>query len=57
MNNEQIKGIVRHIATALGGVAVSAGYLSESDVTTLAGGLAILIGLAASIISKFNRGN
>ena len=57
MNREQLMGIVRHIVTAIGGVGVSAGYLSESDVTTLAGGLAILIGLAASIISKFNRGN
>lgn len=54
MNNEQIKGIVRHIVTAIGGVGVSAGYLSESDVTTLAGGVAILVGLAASFIVKRN---
>ena len=54
MNREQLMGIVRHIVTAIGGVGVSAGYLSESDVTTLAGGVAILVGLAASFIAKRN---
>lgn len=57
MNREQLMGIVRHIVTALGGVGVSAGYLSESDVTTLAGGVAIIVGLAASFIVKLNQGN
>ena len=54
MNREQLMGIVRHIVTAIGGVGVSAGYLSESDVTTLAGGVAILVRLAASFIVKRN---
>lgn len=57
MNREQLMGIVRHIVTALGGIGVSTGYLSESDVTTLAGGVAIIVGLAASFIVKLNRGN
>jgi hypothetical protein len=50
--NNQIAGIVRHILTSVGGALVAAGYLTSDEWTAVAGALAVLIGVAWSIITK-----
>lgn len=52
MNKEQIMGLVRHIATFLGGILVAKG-LATSDMTNeLVGSFLSLVGVAWSILSK-----
>jgi hypothetical protein len=53
--NEIVAGIIRHALTALGGVLVGAGYLTSDEWTTIAGALAVFIGVVWSVISKPQR--
>ena len=50
--NDIVAGLIRHALTTLGGVLVGAGYLTSDEWTTIAGALAILIGVVWSVISK-----
>jgi hypothetical protein len=52
MTKEQILGIVRHVLTAMGGVAVILGYYDESTVTQITGGLMTAAGFVWSIANK-----
>lgn len=49
---EMIGGLVRHLVTTFGGVLVTGGYMSSSDLTTLGGAAAILIGVGWSLFVK-----
>jgi hypothetical protein len=50
--NEIVAGLIRHALTTLGGVLVGAGYLTSDEWTTIAGALAIFVGVVWSVISK-----
>lgn len=47
-----ILGLVRHGVTTMGGVLVTAGYVDESGIQTLAGAAAVLVGAGLSVIDK-----
>jgi hypothetical protein len=47
-----IAGIIRHLLTAAGGALVAGGYLTSDQWTTIAGALAIIVGVVWSVISK-----
>ena len=47
-----IAGIIRHLLTAAGGVFVAGGYLTSDQWATIAGALAIIVGVVWSVISK-----
>ena len=47
-----VSGIIRHVLTTAGGALVAAGYLTSDQWTTIAGALAVIIGVVWSIISK-----
>lgn len=49
--NAQIQGFIRHILTALGGLAVGKGWVDESTATQLVGGAATIIGFAWSFFA------
>lgn len=49
---EQISGIVRHILTTLGGVFVTQGVVSDGQLEAIAGGLAVVVGVAWSFWIK-----
>ena len=55
MNTQQIAGIIRHVATLIGGVLIAFGWLSEDTLTQLtealvmvSGGIISLVGIIAS---------
>jgi hypothetical protein len=50
--NDIVAGLIRHALTTLGGVLVGAGYLTSDEWTTIAGALAVFIGVVWSVISK-----
>jgi hypothetical protein len=52
MTKEQILGIIRHVLTAVGGMAVILGYYDESTVTQITGGLMTAAGFVWSIVNK-----
>jgi hypothetical protein len=52
MTKEQILGIIRHVLTAVGGMAVILGYYDESTVTQITGGLMTAAGFVWSIANK-----
>jgi hypothetical protein len=52
MKKEQVLGIVRHILTFVGGIAIAKGLIDETVVTELSGALITLIGGIWSVISK-----
>lgn len=52
MNRDTILGIVRHVLTAAGGIAVTKGYLDESALVAGVGALVALAGVIWSIIDK-----
>lgn len=52
MNPAIMKGVIRHALTTLGGGALAGGYMTESDVTAIAGAISTLIGFAMSLIAK-----
>jgi hypothetical protein len=47
-----LSGIIRHVLTTVGGALVAAGYLTSDQWTTIAGALAVIIGVVWSVISK-----
>ena len=49
---EAIKGVVRHVITTMGGVLVSSGMISGSDLEMLAGAASVVVGIIWSIVSK-----
>ena len=52
MNKDQILGIVRHVLTFGGGVAVGKGWVDEATMTAIVGALVTLAGAIWSIRSK-----
>ncbi len=52
MNKESVLGVLRHILTFGGGLAVSKGYLDEASSVELVGAAITIIGVAWSIIQK-----
>jgi hypothetical protein len=47
-----VAGIIRHVLTMAGGALIAAGYLTSDQWTTIAGALAVIIGVVWSVISK-----
>lgn len=52
LTKEQLKGIVRHTLTFVGGILVLKGYLDEALVTEIVGAGVTLTGAIWSIIQK-----
>jgi len=52
MNQEQIFGVIRHVFTAVGGIVIAQGYISDSMYTELSGAVLTLIGVVWSITAK-----
>lgn len=52
LTKEQLKGIVRHTLTFVGGILVMKGYLDEQLVTEIVGAGVTLAGAIWSIIQK-----
>ena len=50
---ETILGIIRHILTFGGGIAVTDGYATADEVTAGVGAAATLIGVIWSIVAKY----
>ena len=51
MNREQVLGIIRHILTFGGGLAVSWGWVGEADIPQVVGAVLTLIGVGWSFFS------
>ena len=49
---DAISGLIRHFLTTAGGGLVAAGYLTSEQWATIAGALAVIIGVVWSVISK-----
>ncbi len=47
-----ILGVIRHVLTFGGGLGVSGGYLTESDLTTAVAAIITLAGLLWSVVDK-----
>jgi hypothetical protein len=54
IQQEQVLGVIRHIITFGGGYLVSRGKLSPTDVETIAGIVAAIVGVGWSFYSKTN---
>lgn len=52
---DSILGLIRHLLTTCGGVAVANGYLTEQHLIDVTGALMILIGTGWSIYEKLKR--
>lgn len=52
MNQAQFLGIVRHVLTAAGGIAVALGYTTDSSASALTGAVLTMAGLAWSMWAK-----
>lgn len=52
MNKEQVFGLVRHVLTFVGGIAVAKGVLSDSTLVDAIGAVMTLVGVAWSMLSK-----
>lgn len=52
LTKEQLKGIIRHTLTFVGGILVLKGYLDEALVTEIVGAGVTLTGAIWSIIQK-----
>ena len=52
LTREQIDGLIRHGLTAIGGALVILGYLEESVVSEIIGGIMTAIGFIWSVKSK-----
>jgi hypothetical protein len=52
MNQEQIFGVIRHVFTAVGGIVIAQGYISDSMYTELSGAVLTLVGVIWSIVTK-----
>lgn len=55
MSKEQIFGIVRHIATAVGGGLILSGKADEALVQESIGALLTVLGVVWSLVEKSNR--
>ena len=44
--------LIRHALTALGGALIAAGYVTSEEWATIAGAIAVLIGVVWSVIAK-----
>lgn len=49
---EVIKGLIRHVLTAGGGVLVTNGYVGQSDLEAGVGAVIVLVGIVWSIAHK-----
>ncbi len=52
MKQEQILGIIRHVLTFVGGIAIAKGVIDEAMFTQISGAIVTLIGSIWSVISK-----
>jgi hypothetical protein len=52
MSKDQIFGVARHVLTFLGGFLVVKGYLDESLLSELVGGIIALAGTIWSVVDK-----
>lgn len=52
LTKEQILGIVRHALTFVGGIVVMKGFVDETMVTEIIGGVMTLVGAVWSVIDK-----
>lgn len=52
MNTDELGGIVRAVLAALGGVAVTKGWLDNATMITVTGALATIVAAAWSVFSK-----
>ena len=53
MNKQQILGILRHVLTFAGGVVVAKGWVDETLITELIGGIITLAGTTWSVVEKY----
>jgi hypothetical protein len=51
MKKEQVLGILRHVLTGVGVLAVSKGYADETTVMEIGGGIVALLGTLWSVFS------
>ena len=54
IKNEKVRGVIRHLITALGGVLVSIGIIDADILETLTGALMSIYGVILSIKQKNN---
>ena len=52
MYASEIAGLIRHLVTIAGSVAVTHGYLNSDQLAEVSGSIAVIIAVAWSIISK-----
>lgn len=52
MKKDQILGLIRHLLTFVGGLAIAKGLIDESQQTELVGALCTLIGSIWSVLAK-----
>jgi hypothetical protein len=52
MTQEQIQGVIRHVLTAVGGVLIAKGLLTDEVWAELSGAALTLIGTIWSVIAK-----
>lgn len=52
MSGEQISGIVRHVLTFGGGIAVGKGWVDEVTMTAIVGGVVTIVGAVWSFWAK-----
>lgn len=55
LTKEQVKGIIRHVLTFLGGLLILKGYADESLITEIIGGVTTLVGSVWSVFEKKSR--
>lgn len=56
MNSEQVSGLVRHLMTAFGGIAIAKGYTDSGTVELASGTVATLAAVAWSYWAKREKG-
>ncbi len=49
---DAVLGIVRHIITTSGGALVTTGYVTQNDLTIIAGAGSVIVGIIWSIVEK-----
>lgn len=52
MTKEQVVGVIRHVFTFVGGILVIKGFIDDSMVQELLGGVISLVGTVWSIVDK-----
>ena len=52
VQTEQVKGLLRHFLTFIGGILVLKGYTNDADFTILSGLISTAIGSIWSIVEK-----